>query len=390
MTQPVTYAIQPGGVGLEAMRGALAVEHRVIGPVVRDGAIVYDGLAGVGELPWGWTAVQEAATWRLERRSDGLAFGWAVGPQSLRRFLQPARERLWTAVRTPEGFEVEDEPEDGRPLAFFGVRACDVAALGVHDQVFVAGEHVDLRYQARRRGAFVVAVDCAEPGGTCFCASMGTGPGAGVGADVILTEQLDAGGEPFYVARGGSARGEGWLAGLGFEQATLAQVAEARASVEGAAQRMGRSMPAPQEVRELLVVEREARFWDEVGARCLGCANCTLVCPTCFCMTVEDVTDLAGQRSERHRRWDSCFALDFSYLHGGAVRRSAGARYRQWMSHKLSTWWEQFGTSGCVGCGRCITWCPVGIDITAGVASMAAHAVRTGGGGDGDVAGHPG
>ena len=81
---------------------------------------------------------------------------------------------------------------------------------------------------------------------------------------------------------------------------------------------------------------------------------------------------LYGARAERWRKWDSCFTLDFSYIHGGSVRTSAAARYRQWLSHKLATWIDQFGSSGCVGCGRCITWCPVGIDITEEVAAIRA------------------
>jgi Fe-S oxidoreductase len=99
-----------------------------------------------------------------------------------------------------------------------------------------------------------------------------------------------------------------------------------------------------------------------------------MVCPTCFCTTVEDVSDVTGDHAERWRRWDSCFTLGFSYIHGGSIRNSGKARYRQWMTHKLASWIDQFGTSGCVGCGRCITWCPVGIDIT-----EEARAIRDGG-----------
>ena len=117
-------------------------------------------------------------------------------------------------------------------------------------------------------------------------------------------------------------------------------------------------------IKELLYRNYEHPRWDEVAERCLTCGNCTMVCPTCFCTTVEDVTDLAGEHVERHQRWDSCFTVDYSYIHGGAVRASTRSRYRQWMTHKLATWFDQFGSSGCVGCGRCITWCPVGIDIT--------------------------
>ncbi len=109
----------------------------------------------------------------------------------------------------------------------------------------------------------------------------------------------------------------------------------------------------------------ESPRWEEIASRCLHCANCTLVCPTCFCTDVTDSSDLSGETAERWQRWDSCFLPEFTYLHGGAIRRSGAARYRQWMTHKLSAWHTQFGASGCTGCGRCITWCPAGIDLVA-------------------------
>jgi Fe-S-cluster-containing hydrogenase component 2 len=117
-------------------------------------------------------------------------------------------------------------------------------------------------------------------------------------------------------------------------------------------------------IKELLYSNYEHPRWDQVAARCLSCANCTMVCPTCFCTTVEDVTDLSGEHAERWRKWDSCFTANFSYIHGGNIRATVKSRYRQWMTHKLATWIDQFGESGCVGCGRCITWCPVAIDLT--------------------------
>jgi ferredoxin len=140
-------------------------------------------------------------------------------------------------------------------------------------------------------------------------------------------------------------------------------LAAARAVTEEAARRMGRTLDT-EGLKERLYRRYEDPYWDEVARRCLGCGNCTMVCPTCFCATVEDVSDLAGTATERRRVWDSCFSQEFSYVHGGSVRTSGGARYRQWITHKLATWHDQFGGSGCVGCGRCITWCPVGIDIT--------------------------
>jgi sulfhydrogenase subunit beta (sulfur reductase) len=110
--------------------------------------------------------------------------------------------------------------------------------------------------------------------------------------------------------------------------------------------------------------------WDDVAKRCLSCTNCTMVCPTCFCSTVNEVNDLAGEKTTRERVWESCFNEEHSHTAGGAVHPTTKSRYRQWLTHKLATWIDQFGTSGCVGCGRCITWCPVGIDITEEVAAM--------------------
>jgi ferredoxin len=145
----------------------------------------------------------------------------------------------------------------------------------------------------------------------------------------------------------------------------------AEASVESAAGRMGRSMESF-DVRDLLARNLEHPHWDDVADRCLTCGNCTMVCPTCFCTAVEDETDLAGAEVERSRVWDTCFSVDYSYIHGGSIRPSGRSRYRQWMTHKLGTWHDQFGSSGCVGCGRCITWCPVAIDITEEVAAIRA------------------
>ncbi len=133
--------------------------------------------------------------------------------------------------------------------------------------------------------------------------------------------------------------------------------------VANTAAHMGRRMDTSN-IKELLYRNLDHPRWDNVAARCLTCGNCTMACPTCFCTTVEDTTDLTGTRAERWRRWDSCFTMDFSYISGGSIRASSKSRYRQWMTHKLASWIDQFGTSGCVGCGRCITWCPVGIDIT--------------------------
>jgi ferredoxin len=340
----------------------------VIGPRLRSGAIQYGELTGAGDLPAGWTDVQEAATYRVGRRDDGAVFGHNVGPNSWKDVLFPATLTLWKARRGPDGdIEVEPPPPPPR-YAFIGVRSCDLHAIAIQDRILVGDRHVDDDYDARRRDALIVAVNCAQAGGTCFCVSMGTGPRAQSGFDLALTELLD-GGEHRFLVEVGSDRGAALLAELPHRDAGAEDERRADEVAERTAAQMGRSLDTD-DIKDLLYANAEHPRWDDVSQRCLTCGNCTLVCPTCFCTTVEDVTDLAGAEAERTRRWDSCFTLDHSYVHGGSVHGSSRSRYRQWMTHKLASWIDQFGSSGCVGCGRCITWCPVAIDITEEAAAI--------------------
>jgi ferredoxin len=336
--------------------------YRLIGPAVREGAIVYDEIHSAADLPAGWTDEQDGGTYRLKRRSDGALFGYTVGPQSWKKFLHPPAVRLWQADRKGGVFQVAEEKPETQKTAFIGVRSCDLHAIGVQDKVFLTGRYVDPLYQARRENAFIVAVNCGQAGGTCFCVSMGTGPRAETGFDLALTEICEPD-RHYFTVEAGSERGAEVLAELPHREAQEEERTAAEDTVAKAAREMGRRMDTTN-IKELLYQNYEHPRWEQVAARCLTCANCTMVCPTCFCTTVEDVTDLTGEHAERWQKWDSCFTKDFSYIHGGSIRATPKARYRQWMTHKLATWIDQFGTSGCVGCGRCITWCPVAIDIT--------------------------
>ncbi len=357
--------------GLDALVGALRDRgYQVIGPTRREGAIVYEEIASADELPAGWTEVQEAATYRLERRDDEARFGYPVGPQSWKRYLMPARVRLWQA-RKRDGAppEIVEEPPPERPFALLGVRSCDLHAIAVQDRVFLEGAYVDRDYAGRREGAFLVAVNCGTPGGTCFCVSMQTGPRAESGYDLALTELLD--GEHRFLVEAGSERGAEVLAALPVVAATSGDVDAALRVTDEAIGKMGRAVESG-DLRDLLARNVNHPRFADAGERCLTCGNCTLVCPTCFCTSVEDVNVLEDGAAERWRRWDSCYSVDYSYIHGGAVRPSSRARYRQWLTHKFGTWIDQFGTSGCVGCGRCVTWCPVGIDVTEELAAIRA------------------
>jgi sulfhydrogenase subunit beta (sulfur reductase) len=367
--------------GLDALLDVLRRQgFRVLGPTVRDRTIVYDDIVSLADLPRGWTDEQDGGHYRLTRRDDDALFGYAVGPHSWKKFLHAPTQRLWRAERTAEGMRVLPEPQPTERLALIGVRACELQAIAIQDRVLLGGAYADPQYRARREDNFIVAVNCANPGGTCFCASMNTGPKAASGYDLALTEIIGEG-EHRFVVEVGSEAGRTVFDELSHRDATQAEIAAADAISAGAAAQMGRAMPEADEVPELLRRNLNHPRWDEVAERCLTCGNCTMVCPTCFCITVEDVTSLDGATAERVRHWDSCFTMDFSYLHGGSVRASPRSRYRQWMTHKLSTWWDQFGTSGCVGCGRCITWCPVGIDITEEVAAIRGDAAAASSGG---------
>ena len=348
---------------------------RLVGPTVRDGAIVYDELtaaadSGSGEaenpasrnLPIGWTDEQDGGTYRLKKRADEALFGYVVGPHSWKKFLHPPVVRLWSAKRNGNGFRMIKSNEEPPKFAFIGVRSCELHAIAIQDKVFMGGQYVDPSYASRREGAFIVAVNCGQAGGTCFCVSMKTGPKATTGFDLALSEIIN-GREHNFVVEVGSEKGAELMKEVPHRPAEPSELEIAGQVVQNAAQQMGREMDTTN-IKELLYKNLDHSRWENVASRCLTCANCTMVCPTCFCSTVEDTTDLTGNHVERWRKWDSCFTMDFSYVHGGSLRSSTMSRYRQWMTHKLATWIDQFGTSGCVGCGRCITWCPVGIDIT--------------------------
>jgi len=347
--------------------------YAVIGPTVRDGAIVYDQMESVQDLPAGWTDEQAPGQYRLKRREDGALFGYVVGPQSWKKYLHPAEVRLWSAERQGGTFRIlNNEVKPKAPPAFLGVRACELAAIAVQDTVLLEDKYHDPIYGARRSNAFLIAVECTQSAPTCFCRSMGTGPAVAAGAktpvDLVLTELLGPKGHRFLV-RARSERGAEILDEVKTTPVTDADLHEAESGVEKAASQQVRSIDNAG-IKELLYQNFDHPRWDNVAARCLTCANCTMVCPTCFCTTVEDTSDVTGDHAERWRKWDSCFTQTFSYIHGGSVRTSGKARYRQWMTHKLAAWIDQFGSSGCVGCGRCITWCPVGIDITEEVRAL--------------------
>jgi ferredoxin len=351
--------------------------YEVKGPTLRDGAIVPGTVESRADLPRGVHDAQAPAHYRTESTEDEELFGWAVGPQSWKAEFFPSSQVMWSSetVGATVVFRAPEAPAS--PLAIVGARPCDVAALDVLDRVLAEGPYRDHQYATSRARSFIAVVECAAPADTCFCPSTQSGPGIEDNFDLALTELSDGRGHRFVV-RCGSSRGAEALASLATSEASAADLAARSRILERSTQRITRSLPSP-DLARLLARNLDHPRWADVAERCLSCGNCTMVCPTCFCSDVHDTSDLAGV-VERRRAWSSCFDLEHSYLHGGAVRASTSSRYRQWMTHKLSTWWDQFDTSGCVGCGRCIVWCPVGIDITEESAAIArSDGARAGG-----------
>jgi sulfhydrogenase subunit beta (sulfur reductase) len=352
---------------------------RTVGPRMVDGAMVYGDVASADDLPQGYVDSQDGGYYRLERDEQAGTFDFVVGPDSLKNFVFPPRDTVLRADRNDDTWEMTPPETPSERIAVVGVRSCDLHALAISDRVFLEGPYVDPAYQARRNNLFLVAVNCRRSAATCFCHSMNTGPAVGGGFDLALTELDDS-----FVVEAGSEGGEQFLADAGWapcpaetlqqaraQSARLEADMRARTEVTAAAGDTHRQRSLDtHDIRDLLLDNLEHARWDEVGDRCLACANCTMVCPTCFCSTVEEVTDLSGDHVSRERSWSSCFTSEHSYMSSGTVRKSTGSRYRQWLTHKLASWHDQFDTSGCTGCGRCITWCPVAIDLTEEVAAI--------------------
>ena len=338
--------------------------YTVVGPTIAQGAIIFDEVRRLEQLPIGWTDEQEGGTYRLKPRDDGAFFGYAVGPHSWKKYLFPSRLTLHTIEPTANSFTVRPSREPVCKYAFLGARSCDLHAIEIQDRVFLEGPFVDPHYQARRQPAFIIAVNCGTAAATCFCTSMKTGPKAIRGYDLAMTELADV-----FVVEVATDRGLAITADIPRREATHDDLAVAARTVLDTESQITRRLETS-DLPGLLYNNLEHPRWDNVAERCLSCTNCTMVCPTCFCHSIEDIPDLDSQRSDRVRLWDSCFNFDHAHTAGGNMRPDIRSRYRQWLTHKLASWIDQYGVSGCVGCGRCITWCPVAIDITEEVAAI--------------------
>jgi len=332
--------------------------YTVVAPQQVDGAIVYRETETASTLPQGVVDRQQPGQYRLETTPDPRYFGWSSGVQGVKSALFPPQELLWQSTRQADG-QIQFSPLHApqQPVALFGLRSCDLAAIRLMDKHFLRSGEEDPWYQQCRSHQLLIAVSCSHASESCFCASTATGPEPEQGFDLRLDELASG-----FLIQAGSAVGNRLLLDLALESATELQIAEADESLGAVAASQKRAI-ASNDFRPHFLDKTESPIWEQIAERCLGCGNCTALCPTCFCHREEEVATLDLQQSSHQRVWDSCFSDEHSQLHGIPVRTGRRERYRQWMTHKLAGWHDQFGESGCVGCGRCITWCPVGIDL---------------------------
>lgn len=332
-----------------------------IAPKIFEKTIIYDEIYSIKDLPIGWTDEQEKGSYSIKKSKEASFFYYNVGPYSWKKFLYPPVETILTLRKKDKSFEVVEAKKEHKEYAFIGVRACELNAIKIQDKIFIHGEYVNQSYKQLRENCLIIAVNCSKAGNMCFCTSTRTGPEVKSDFDLLLTEVINDA-EHYFICEVGSTKGVDILKNIEYSNASEEEITKAEKVITSTIEQIKKNIDLSQ-IKEKLANNYENPYWNEIANRCLTCTNCTMVCPTCFCHSVEDVTDLTGEHVKRVRKWDSCFTMDFSYIHGNTIRKSSSSRYRQWLTHKFSTWVDQFDTLGCVGCGRCITWCPVGIDI---------------------------
>lgn len=358
LTRNTTVAIEK-----EALTSLIATlqanGYQTIGPRVEENTLVNAPVDQLSDFPIGYTSQQEKSHFRLNKVGHKRYFDSTPGQASWKPFLFPPRSQLFKSIKENGDWKETLDNTPPPKLAFIGVRPCDMAAILIQDNVFIRDDFTDPIYQTRRQNLLIITVNCLRPAATCFCRSMGTGPKANDGFDLSLTE-LDK----VFLVEIGSDAGLSLMQNIPWELASAYHLQAAKQGLAEAKRAIQRKVENLDSLPDLLLDNLDHPRWNQIGERCLSCANCTQVCPTCFCWDTVDNTNLSGDQTERVRIWDSCFNPSYSAQAGGNTRPSTKARYRQWLTHKMSTWTKQFDTLGCTGCGRCIVWCPAQIDIT--------------------------
>ena len=346
----------PRGAISKLVQNLRSQGYTVVGPSLCEGVIRLKEITELGDLASGVLDVQAPGSYSIAGESP-LFFSSVNGPDSAKNFLHPPEVVLTKLIEGSRGVEQTSAFHSDKKYAFFGLRPCDLRAVEIMDGAMMSPGYEDPVYSTLRNGSIFVVVNCTRAGGNCFCATMGTGPEASSGYDMAITELPD---RLLIDVPEGSKK---LLEGVKVSPASEDDVRVGKEMIDRARTQMGRRFEAEQ-VSKLMYAGMDSHVWKETADRCLACGNCAMVCPTCFCNVVQDRTDITDGSVSRVRMWDSCLSKDFVYSAGGNPRQERSARYRQFVMHKFAYWRDQFGPYGCVGCGRCVTWCPVGIDIT--------------------------
>lgn len=339
--------------GLSDLIGRLAREAEVIGPVERAaGDVVFSSISSADDIAWHYTNTSLPA----------------------KQFVLPQAEQMLAYHRNKAGYEVAAVYDDAKRIVF-GIRPCDVSAIAFLDKVF-SDDFPDEYYLRRRENLTLVALTCQEPGEDCFCVCADCGPAAESGYDLQLTELGGA-----FLVEVGSDKGSSIVSSHKdlFDSALPKQI-EVRLGLEERVRDKFKEATSyfAQAVRRITTESIGEDMWRYIGDRCLSCGGCSYVCPTCFCFNVVDhAQDCGGFRC---RGWDSCALAGFTRMAGGHnPRKERQDRRNRRFYHKLAQYYiDKYGRHGCVGCGRCISACPGGIDMPAVVKAMRKFAAGEG------------
>ncbi len=343
---------------LKSLFGLLQEEYEIIAPVLKDGVIQLLKVENINELPFGYKEKEEKNFYRIDKSEVRYFFSYIRPSVSYKRFLLPP-EFTFLKVKKENGKLKFIENIIHKKYAFFDIRACDLKAIDILDDVFLRkSKHPDPYYNALRENLFIVAVSCREPSDVCFCSYMDISPKPKKSFDILLTELEDG-----FLVEIGTEKGRELIEKIEHRKAKEEDIKMAEEIEKDCIEKIKREVPT-KKLPEILYENIESPYWNEIGKRCLACTSCTQLCPTCFCFDIVVKNDPINKTSERMRIYDSCFSPTFATVHKFNIRHSIASRYRQWLMHKFTYWTEQFDEFGCVGCGRCITWCPAGIDIT--------------------------
>jgi len=347
----------------------MAEGYTVIGPKDKKLALNLEKLSSPDELALGFVSEEKEGYYRL-KPAKTLAIDAAKPMNSPKYYTEKANQLLYTASQVNNQWEFKTAVVEPEPIAFFGLNACDVASLYILDLTFKQ-EFKDPVYEKNRQAVqFVVGVNCTHPGNNCFCSTYNTGPRLTYPYDLGLTCLGET-----YLVEAGSQKGKEVLAKLKSEPASQAHLQQKETLLEKAKKQMSKAFNL-KKACQVLADNYEHPYWDEPSERCLSCANCINVCPTCYCYQIYRRANLSADEVAVFRSLDACHHLEFAAVHGGNFRPRRVDRLRHWVNHKIFWTIEQYGVPGCVGCGRCITWCPTAIDITEPVFRLGGREVK--------------